>query len=189
MLTRWNIVLITLLINLSACSNNKSSAEIEDINRKIKTAKINAQLGIAYLEKNDVQRAKQKLLLALAQAPGIPEPWYTMAYFLETTGNQQEAEKYYLKAIALSPSQSEAKNNYGTFLCRTGHYKGAIQQFLLAANASNYINPAAAYENAGLCALKIPDNKLARRYFKQALERDSSRVLSRQKLEDPSEKD
>lgn len=180
---QWKIALMALLLNLSACSSNKSAIDTEELSRKVKTAKINAQLGIAYLEKGDVQRAKQKLLLSLEQAPNSPEPWYTMGYFLETTGNKQEAETYYLKAIALSPSQSEAKNNYGTFLCRTGRYQAAIQQFLQAAHARNYINPAAAYENAGLCALKIPDNKQARNYFQSALKSDSSRSLSRQKLE------
>lgn len=182
MLIRWKIILIALLVNLAACSTNKYSADNEEMKRKINTGKINAQLGIAYLEKNDVQRAKQKLLLALEQAPSIPETWYSMAYFLETTGDKHEAEKHYLKAIALAPSQGEAKNNYGTFLCRTGHYQAAIQQFLLAAHDHNYINPAAAYENAGLCALRIPDQKKARYYFQQALKRDSSRLLSSQKL-------
>ncbi len=170
------------MLNLGACSIKKSGKDNEDRNRKIHTAKINAQLGIAYLERNDVQRAKQKLLLALDQAPNIPEPWYSMGYFLEATGNTQEAGKYYLKAIQLAPRQGEAKNNYGTYLCRTGRYQASIQQFLLAVQDPNYINPAAAYENAGLCALKIPDKAHARIYFEQALSRDSTRSLSRRKL-------
>lgn len=180
--TLAKLIVIAIMLNVSACSMKKSPQFTEDMNRKMHTARINAQLGIAYLEKNDVQRAKQKLLLSLNQAPNIPEPWYSMAYFLEATGNKQEAKAYYIKAIEVAPKQGEAKNNYGTFLCRSGEYQAAIQQFALAAHQPNYLNPAAAYENAGLCALKIPDNTLASSYFKLALKSDPTRSLSREKL-------
>lgn len=151
---------------------------------KSDTAKINAQLGIAYLEQKNVQRAKQKLLLALQQGPNIPEPWYSMAYFLEATGNSVEAKKYYLKAVEVAPTRGDAQNNYGTFLCRSGHYKESIEHFMIAANTSDYLDPAAAYENAGLCAMKIPAYKQAGEYFNQALLKDPARTLSLLKLAD-----
>lgn len=176
------ITLIACMMNFVACSMKTSIKYNEDMSRKIHTARLNAQLGIAYLEKNDMQRAKQKLLLSLAQAPTIPEPWYSMAWFLEVTGNKPEANIYYLKAIAVSPEQGAANNNYGAFLCRSGHYQAAIQQFLLAAHAPIYLNPAAAYENAGLCAKKLPDNTQASGYFRQALKSDPTRLVSRQEL-------
>ncbi len=182
MRTPIKILLIAAMLNMGACSMKNSAKDTEAMNRKIHTARINAQLGIAYLEKNDVERAKQKLLLSLDQAPNIPEPWYSMAYFLEATGNTKEAKTYYLKAIALAPAQGEAKNNYGTYLCRAGQYQAAIQQFLLAAREPTYLSPAAAFENAGLCAQKIPDNNLAITYFQQAVKRDPSRLLPHQKL-------
>jgi type IV pilus assembly protein PilF len=151
---------------------------------KADTAKINAQLGIAYLEQKNVQRAKQKLLLALKQDPTIPEPWYSMAYFLEATGNSVEAQKYYLRAVEVAPGRGDAQNNYGTFLCRSGQYKESIKHFMVAANTSDYLDPAAAYENAGLCAMKIPAYKQAAEYFNQALLKDPARTLSLLKLAD-----
>lgn len=176
------LILIICLLNLNACSMKASPKYNEDTSQTNHTARINAQLGIAYLQKNDMQRAKQKLLLSLSQAPNIPEPWYSMAWFLEVTGNKPEANNYYLKAIAVSPQHGAAKNNYGAFLCRSGHYQAAIQQFLLAAHNPNYLNPASAYENAGLCAQKLPDSQQATRYFHHALKRDPTRLVSRQEL-------
>lgn len=176
------IILIACFLNLGACSIKAVTTYKENMDQKNQTARINAQLGIAYLQKNDMQRAKQKLLLSLAQTPSIPEPWYAMAWFLEVTGNKPQAKIYYLKAIAISPQHGAAKNNYGAFLCRSGHYQAAIQQFLLAAHDPNYLNPAAAYENAGLCAKKIPDNKKSAHYFQQALKHDPTRQVSRQEL-------
>ncbi|HTM64133.1 MAG TPA: type IV pilus biogenesis/stability protein PilW [Gammaproteobacteria bacterium] len=159
-------------------TDNTQSEEMS----KIETAKINAQLGIAYLEKKNVQRAKQKLLLALQQAPNIPEPWYSMAYFLEATGNTDEARKYYMKSLQVAPGRGDVENNYGTFLCRSGHYQESIKHFMLATRAPDYLDPAAAYENAGICSMKIKAYSQASFYFSQALLKDPARNLSLLKL-------
>src|SRR5438477_614238 len=99
MMYRLKLALIcSLSFSLVGCSTVDSGKEEANANKKIATAQINTQLGLAYLEKNDVQRAKQKLLTALNEAPSIPETWYSMAYFMETTGNIEEAKTDYLKA-------------------------------------------------------------------------------------------
>lgn len=166
---------------LSACVSDKSTSENDEAN-KIKTAEINIRLGMAYLERHDLQRSKRKLLLAQEQAPSLPESWYSMGYFLESTGNQEEANQYYLKALNIAPKRGDVNNNYGTYLCRMGHYQDAINHFILASKDTDYLDPASAYENAGLCALKIPDKKLAAKYFEMALEQDSERTVSMNEL-------
>lgn len=168
---------------------NQQSGEVElamsdqsPARPKSETAKINAQLGMAYLEKKNVQRAKQKLLLALEQGPNIPETWYSMAYFHEATGNKSEARRYYEKSVAIAPDRGDAQNNYGTFLCRSGQYRESIKHFMLAVKAPEYIDPAAAYENAGLCSMKIKEYKQAAHFFNQALLKDPARTSSLLKL-------
>lgn len=165
------IFLILFNFMLTACQTSSSPEE----NKKISAAKINVRLGMAYLERHDIQRAKQKFLLALDLAPDIPETWYTMAYFLESTGNKEQAKTYYLKSVSLAPSRGDALNNYGTFLCRAGDYKNAVAYFVKATKDPKYLEQASAFENAGLCSLKMPDNKIAMAYFKRALEEDPSR--------------
>jgi type IV pilus assembly protein PilF len=150
--------------------------------QKVSTAKINIQLGVHYLQENNVFRAKQKLILALNQAPNIPETWYTMAYYFEITGNNEEAQRYYLKSIAIAPERGDVQNNYGTYLCRMGRYKESIKYFLLAAENPQYLDTASAYENAGFCALKIPDRNLAIKYFNKAVIEDPKRLVSQQEL-------
>lgn len=170
------IFISVLMVNLVACASKFLQASDDDT-RKIATAKINTQLGMAYLESKNIQHAKQKLLLALNEAPGIPDTWYTMGYFLEVTGDKKQAQKYYLKAVSLAPKQGEVQNNYGTFLCRSGDYRGAIQHFELAAEDINYLDTAATYENAALCSSKIPDTKLAENYFNKSIKNDPERAL------------
>lgn len=171
------ILIITILLIVSACTNTKSPTDIK-ADKKIATAKINVQLGMAYLERHDAQRAKQKFLLALSEAPTLPEAWYSMAYYLEVTGNKASAKEHYLKAISFAPKRGDVQNNYGTFLCRNGDYQNSIKHFLLAVKDTQYIDTADAYENAGLCALKIPNNALAKQYFEQAIKQDPNHPAS-----------
>jgi type IV pilus assembly protein PilF len=170
------MTLVILVMNLTACQSTQPPTEDEV--KKTSAAKINDQLGIVYLERHDMQRAKQKFLLALDQAPNIPEPWYSMAYYLESTGNREQAKKYYLKAVEIAPERGDVLNNYGTFLCRSGDYRGAVNHFLKAAQDTKYLDVSAAYENAGLCSLKIPNHVEAVKYFEKALAEDPNRPVS-----------
>jgi len=167
---------------LIACASTKSPEENNEAEQSVKTAKINAQLGMAYLEIGNIHRAKQKLLLALQENSTIPEPWYSMGFFMEKTGNKEEAQKYYLKAVQIAPNRGDSHNNYGTFLCRNGHYSESIQHFLMAVKDASYLDSAGAYENAGTCAMKMHDNQQAKAYFKQALVEDPERESALYKM-------
>ena len=168
-------IMISVIIFLVACNAMVGNSSDRKIPENLQVAKINVQLGMAYLERNHLQRAKQKLLMALNQAPQLPEAWYSMAYFLEASGNKEEAKNYYQKAIALAPGRGDAENNYGTFLCRNKNYELAIKHFELATKDLRYLDSAGAFENAGLCALKIPDQNRALAYFQLALKQDHDR--------------
>lgn len=138
----------------------------------------NAQLGLAYLQKGYYSASKERLLSALRDDPHIAASWYSMAYYLEKTGDAKTADDYYQKAISVDSHSGSAKNNYGTFLCRSGQYQKAIRYFVLAAREPSYLDVASAYENAGICAMRIPDNKMAMRYFQRALDNNPGRYLS-----------
>jgi type IV pilus assembly protein PilF len=171
---KTKIVLLSLFCGVLAACNTMHSQPSATDKKNIHTALVNTQLGMTYLQRNQPELAKQKLLMALELAPTIPEPWYSMAYYLETTGDISQANTYYLKAIALAPKSGEVHNNYGTFLCRKGDIDGSIQHFMTAIADPHYLDTASAYENAGLCALKIPNKQLAARYFNKALAHDSN---------------
>jgi type IV pilus assembly protein PilF len=80
-----------------------------------------------------------------------------------------KAEKNFRQALQIDPSSSEAKNNYGMFLCQRGREKEGIQQLMGALKNPLYPTPEIAYKNAGLCARKAGDTKAAEGYFIQAL--------------------
>lgn len=170
------IPFLAMLSLLSACQNlpstNTGHAK-ED--KKTRVAEINIQLGMAYLDRHEMQRAKEKFLLAVNKAPELPEAWYSIAYYFETTGDAARARNSYEKALALAPKRGDTNNNYGTFLCRNNEYTNAIKHFLVATQDYTYLNTASAYENAGLCAEHIPNPALSKKYFEQALKQDPDR--------------
>lgn len=161
-----------------ATSLNSTETTTPIVQNNTTAADYNVQLGMGYLQQGDVSRAKRKLLLALQQAPDYPPAQEAMGFFYENTDEQKTAEKYYLKAIQLDPKSGRIHNNYGTFLCKLQRYQEADKQFMLAVEDLNYLKPAEAYENAGLCAMQIPDNAKASIYFQKAIAKDPQRSTS-----------
>lgn len=162
-------ILVSIAVLLSsACTTTETRKDkkVDAYNASL----TNAQLGFNYIKAGNAPLAKQRFQLALKENPKNDSAWYGMGYYYEATGNEKLADRYYRKAIAVNPLSGIANNNYGTYLCRRGRHKQAIRQFLMAANNPRFINTGEAYENAGLCALLIPDNKLATIYFKKALD-------------------
>lgn len=167
--------LISLL--LTACSSITSNEPVKTTATK-SAADYNVELGMGYLQQGDTARAKQKLLTAIEQQPYSAQAHDAMGYFLDNTGDSKSAESYYKNALALDSKSGAVQNNYGTYLCRHGRYQEAEQHFMLAVQDTNYLNTAGAYENAGLCAMQVPDLVKARDYFNQAVQHDPKRPLS-----------
>lgn len=169
---------------LVACSSTVQPDDAHDalpksaVTNNPKAAEVNAQLGVSYLQQGQVERAKQKLLLATSQSPNSPVVWGSMAYFYAMTGNVNKADELYRKAISLNPKKGDSLNNYGVFLCSQNKYKQAIPYFKQAVTDPNYVTTGQAYENAGLCAKQIPDFATAEMFFTKALQNDPTLATS-----------
>lgn len=163
-LTRAVLILaaILLCICLAACQSISSQDK----------AKTHVELGLAYLQNHDSALAKEKLLSALQEAPNWPPAEDAMAFYLERTGEIKLAESYYQRAIQKGVVDNGAAfNNYGSFLCRQKRPQDAQLMFLKAVNDPNYLHIADAYQNAGWCALTLPDKnriQIANDYFARA---------------------
>ena len=149
-----------------------------DGGQNTRAAADNIRLSAAYLREGKTQIAKEKILIAQKEAPNWAPVFDGLALFYASTGEPKKAEKYYQEAIRLNSHAGSLQNNYGTFLCGQGKYRRAISRFMNAVADPKYVSTAAAYENAGICAMKIPDNALAFKYFKKALSISSLRPTS-----------
>ncbi len=134
---------------------------------------INTKLGLAYLQQGDLKKAQDKLNKAIALNVKYAPAHHYLAEAYRQQGEAVKANAEFLKAIELAGNDAALHNNYGVFLCGTGHYTEAETQFLIATNNPTYVSVGRAYENAGLCMLKMNDPLRAQLYFRQALEHNA----------------
>ena len=158
---------------LTGCATVGEDGQVIDKQKKnAEVSHANTMLGIEYLRKGNYEMSREKLNRALAADPNNAVANDAIAVLYEQVGEPELAEKHYRKSLRLNPDNPRGRNNYGQFLCVQGRYADAEKEFLRAANSPFYPTPALALTNAGLCALRIPDEEMAEKYFRQALELD-----------------
>ena len=165
---RWwqRILILVVMVSAAACSTTDTSVMQSDPKA---AADLNAQLGLAYMERGNNQEAQKKLLHALELNPDSASANHYIAELYRKLGKNREAEKHYRKALSLTPTDPMVLNNYGVFLCSQHRLDEALDKFLTAVKQPFYKTPEVAYDNAGLCALQIPDEAKAEEYFRSAL--------------------
>lgn len=159
------MVVCVFVASLSACGN--SNLKNDEHNTP---AEINAQLGLDYLQQGDVDIAIQKLKRAQEQNPNLAATYHYYGLLYQRLSSWDLADQNFKHALDLAPHDAAIQNNYGAFLCDRGRYREAEKLFLEAAQSPEYKRSYEAYENAGLCAQRIPDKKKAEQYFRRALE-------------------
>lgn len=161
---QWLLMLLTLLV-LTACTRQ----QVIESGDSDSPAVINAKLGLGYLHQGNYDVAQTKLEKALQQDPKLAMAHHYIAELYQQTGSIELARKHFERAVKLDPDDPLLLNNYGVFLCEQKHYKEAEQYFLKVADMPAYKHPDKAYENAALCALRMPDQAMAEKYFRKAL--------------------
>lgn len=159
-----------LLVAFAGCVSSGNVAKIGG--KKVSptlAARFNTEMAYRYMQAGDMDLARRKLALARREVPNDPIVHNALAFYYTQIGKYARAEREFHNALALAPNNPDTLNNYGTFLCRQGKYRASLKYFTRAATNLNYATPDSALANAGTCALKIPDKKIARRYFEQAL--------------------
>lgn len=127
-----------------ACVHGPSSRERH-------TAEIHHDLGVEALRAGRWPDALRELDDALAIDDGFPEAYRARALVLDLGfGRLEDAEKDYRRAIALRPAYSEAHNDLGQLLARTGRFEEALREFDVALDNMLYKEPYVARCNKGL---------------------------------------
>lgn len=161
----FGIGLVALLMaaGMTGCQSMRKS----DGSRE--AARLNAQMGIEYLRKGDIELARDKLLKAVEMDSNNAEAHGALGLLYANTGDLDQAEKHYSKSLSLEPDDPNVLNNYGAMLCAQGKYERADLQFRRASTNARYQAPEVALTNAGVCARRLPDVAKAEAYFREAL--------------------
>lgn len=158
------IPLALVVMSLTACvSVNPRQTQNE------KASAVNVQLGIGYLQQNNLELASEKLNKALQQDPKSAPAHNAYAILQERLLQMDKAAFHYQRATELDPRDSQAANNYGAFLCRNGRELESEKYFLRALDNPLYKTPEFAYTNAAICLLKVERYARAKEYLRKAI--------------------
>ena len=98
-----HIITIILAIFLTACGGSSTvKKDTQGTNYK-EAAKINVQLASGYIQRGQLEIAKEKLDKAIEQDSGYVPAYTTMALLMDILGEEDDAESYYLEALDIHP--------------------------------------------------------------------------------------
>lgn len=132
-------------------------------------SQVNAELGAKYLQRGQLELAREKLKKAINQDNKNALAQVTYGSLLSQTGEVDKAGRHFKRAIALEPENAEHRNKFGVFLCQQGNVKRAEEEFAAAAKDPYYRTPEYALDNAGICLMDNGDLAGAERYLRAAV--------------------
>lgn len=145
----------TLLLSavlLSGCVSTLPPSPVKDEAADgARAAQINVQLGLGYLQRGQKQAAHEKLTRALEHDPNSALAHHAYALLQDVLGETGEAEKHFRRAVELDPKDSEALNNFGSFLCRQKRTDEGVGMLERALGNPLYATPEFAWANIGQC--------------------------------------
>ncbi len=137
--------------------------------KKQDAASFNAQLAAQYLQRGELDQAREKLLKALDQDDKNALAHVTYAKLQSRISEPAKADFHFKRALELEPDKAEHRNSYGIYLCEVQKFDDAQKQFRAAADNPYYRTPEYALDNAGLCMLDAGQLPEAESYLREAL--------------------
>ncbi|MCX7156758.1 MAG: type IV pilus biogenesis/stability protein PilW [Rhodocyclales bacterium] len=132
-------------------------------------AKVHTELGSLYALDGRSAIALEEARIALSADPNYAPAYNLLALTHMSLNESRLAEDNFQKALNLAPGDPEINNNYGWFLCQNGREKNSIPYFMAAAKNPLYTTPTKPYTNAGVCSVRLKDDKAAEEYLLTAL--------------------
>lgn len=190
MKTFWNKcvgwgVMAALALTLAACTSTGGDGEIRtqsDMTKAQKRGSIHLQLAAGYYQQQQWSITLDEIKKVLAIEPDNADAYTIRAMVYVHMKETALAEDNFLRALALAPNNPDLANNYGWFLCENGQVEKSIYHFENAIKSRSYQSPATALNNAGVCVLKLKNDKAAEDYFNQAFRFDASNPITNANL-------
>ena len=172
-------VLAALLSGCAGRPAGKPAAE-QPVSQQVATnsagqrAKVHTELGGMYLSQGNLGVALDEARKALVADANYAPAYSLMGLVRMQLREDGPAEESYEHAVRLAPADPEINNSFGWFLCQTGREQRSLQYFQAAIKSPLYATPTMPYTNAGICSLRMKDDKAAEDYFIKALRADGA---------------
>jgi len=162
-----NSVIILLIVAVAGCASSTEREANQE--KKNKRAETHVMLGASYLQRGQLNVAKEELEKALSEMPDNSQANNMMAVLQWRLNKYDEADRFFRKALDKDANNSSAHHNYGAFLCDRGKLDVSVRHFDAAAGDALYPYTAEVNLNAGVCLMKKPSPAKAEKYFREAL--------------------
>ncbi len=162
-----NVAVVLLILVLVGCAS--SAERREEADKRDKRAETHVMLGASYMQRGQMEVAKEELDKALSEAPDHSQANNIMAVLQWRLKKYDEADRLFRKALNKDAGNSSAHHNYGAFLCERGKLDEGVKHFNAAAGDALYPYTAEVNLNAGVCLMKKPAPAAAEKYFREAL--------------------
>ncbi len=172
------IVILAAVFLLAACAGvaqhpEEPVSQQQTSNDASQRAKVHTELGSLYLVRGNLSVALEEARIALSADANYAPAHNLMGLVHMQLQEASLAEASFERALRLAPADPEINNSFGWFLCQTARERRSLQYFQNALKSPLYATPTMTYANAGICSLRIKDDKAAEEYFLNALRADN----------------
>ena len=137
------------------------------------------QLGLAYIEREDYERARKHLGRALDLNPESVGAISALGLVYQKEGESKLADEHFRKSLEVDPNFTRGRTYYGAYLYAEKKYQEAFEQFKLASANTAYESRSQIFTNMALCSIQLKDNASAIKSYEKSirLNRDQPNVV------------
>jgi type IV pilus assembly protein PilF len=170
---RWLAVLL-LCVAASGCVTTETGGFASKKDPK-KAAELSVQAARNYIRDRNWDAARRHLRTALEIDGSNGEAHESLAQVFWMTGEIEQADVHFKRAVSLDSKNSRVRNNYAAYLYQQNRYKDAEVQLEAVADDLLYDKRAGAFHNLGKVRIKLKDYAGARTALERSLmmERDN----------------
>lgn len=167
--TRWarNGLALVMMVALFGCVTTETGGFGDKKDPK-KAVELSVQAARNYIRDGNWEAAKRHLKNALEIDPSNAEANESLAQVFWQTGEIEEADVHYRRAIAEDGKNTRIRNNYAAYLYTQKRYQDAAAQLEVVCEDLLYDKRPAAFANLGMARMKLKDYPRAKQAFERA---------------------
>lgn len=166
---RTTLILGVLLLSACVTTSDSSFARKADPQEAVERY---VQLGLEYIKRNELTRARKHLKRALQLDPEHAAAHAALGLIYHEDAENKLAEEAFKKSIELDPDYTRGRTYYGAFLFSQQRYDEALVQFQTASEDTAYASRDQVFTNIALCHLKLGQRPQALDAYQKTLKLD-----------------